>query len=122
MMYIDDDGDTSIYLSNHLSIHPPIHSSMLCIHQFIHPLCTQPSHSFTYLSIDLPIYLYKGDFGRIVNRLTEGCYFGERALMTSELRAATIRVLADSAVTCLVFSRAVYEDIISGTNALLGDR
>jgi hypothetical protein len=42
--------------------------------------------------------------------------------MTSELRAATIRVLADTAVTCLVFSRAVYEDIISGTNALLGDR
>ena len=68
------------------------------------------------------MYLFIGDFGRIVNRLTEGCYFGERALMTSELRAATIRVLADTAVTCLVFSRAVYEDIISGTNALLGDR
>ena len=39
--------------------------------------------------------------------------------MTSELRAATIRVIADT--TCLVFSRAVYEDIISGTNALLGE-
>jgi len=80
------------------------------------------SITFIHLSIYLSIYLSKGDFGRIVNRLTEGCYFGERALMTSELRAATIRALADTAVTCLVFSRAVYEDIISGTNALLGDR
>ena len=52
-----------------------------------------------------------GDLGRIVNKLTEGCYFGERALMTAEVRAASIRVnTAETA--CLVFSRAVYEEII----------
>ena len=62
--------------------------------------------------------LAQGDLGRIVNRLTEGCYFGERALMTQELRAASIRVISDT--VCLVFSRAVYEEIISGSGALIG--
>eukprot|EP01032_Pedospumella_encystans_P022891 gene22891-25927_t len=62
--------------------------------------------------------LRHGDLGTIVNRLTEGCYFGERALMTSEVRAASIRTNTD--MVCLVFSRAVYEDIISGSGALLG--
>jgi CRP-like cAMP-binding protein len=65
-----------------------------------------------------PELLRRGDMGKTVNRLTEGCYFGERALMTSELRAASIRTLSDT--VCLVFSRAVYEEIISGSNALLG--
>lgn len=63
--------------------------------------------------------LRRGELGRVVNRLTEGCYFGERALMTSELRAASIRVNSE-AMVCLVFSRAVYEEIISGSNALIG--
>lgn len=62
--------------------------------------------------------LQKGDLGRIVNRLTEGCYFGERALMRSEPRAASIRACSET--ICLVFSRSVYEDIISGGNALIG--
>eukprot|EP01034_Spumella_vulgaris_P029242 gene29242-36259_t len=39
--------------------------------------------------------------------------------MTAEQRAATIRV-ANAEVTCFVFSRAVYEEIISGSNALIG--
>lgn len=62
--------------------------------------------------------LRRGDLGKKVNRLTEGCYFGERALMTSEPRAASIRVV--NAVECLIFSRAVYEDIISDSNSLIG--
>lgn len=62
--------------------------------------------------------LKKGDLGRIVNRLTEGCHFGERALMTSEKRAASIRTIKDT--VCLVFSRSVYEELISGSNALIG--
>mmetsp|Transcript_34230 Transcript_34230/g.75420 ORF Transcript_34230/g.75420 Transcript_34230/m.75420 type:complete len:1239 (+) Transcript_34230:443-4159(+) len=65
-----------------------------------------------------PDLLKKGDLGKIVNRLTEGCYFGERALMTAELRAASIRAMTDT--VCLVFSRAVYEEVISGSNALIG--
>eukprot|EP00605_Chrysophyceae_sp_TOSAG23-4_P000003 GSChrysophyteH1.ASY1.ANO1.3.1 assembled CDS len=60
----------------------------------------------------------QGQYGRVVNRLTGGCYFGERALMTSEKRAATIKVVAKSVF--LVFSRAVYEEVISGSNALIG--
>jgi CRP-like cAMP-binding protein len=62
--------------------------------------------------------LRRGDLGKKVNRLTEGCYFGERALMTAEPRAASIKVIQET--TCLVFSRAVYEEIISGSNALIG--
>lgn len=60
-----------------------------------------------------------GDLGSVVNRLTEGCYFGERALMTSEPRAATVR--ANQNTICLVFSRQTFEDAISGSNALLGN-
>jgi len=67
---------------------------------------------------EAPDLLRKGDMGKTVNRLTEGCYFGERALMTSEVRAASIRTNTD--MVCLVFSRAVYEEIISGSGALLG--
>ena len=59
-----------------------------------------------------------GNFGKVVNRLTGGCYFGERALMTAEKRAATIKVVTKS--VCLVFSRVVYEEVISGSNALIG--
>lgn len=39
--------------------------------------------------------------------------------MTSEPRAATIRVSQEGTV-CLLFSRSVYEEIISGSAALLG--
>lgn len=67
---------------------------------------------------DLNLLHQRGDLGKIVNRLTEGCYFGERALVTAEARAASIRVIQD--VVCLKFSRAVFEDIISGSNALIG--
>ena len=59
------------------------------------------------------------DIGKVVNRLTQGNFFGERALMTQEKRAATIRVDCESA-TCLVFSRDVYEEVISGNGALIG--
>ena len=62
--------------------------------------------------------LRKDDYGQVVNRLSGGCFFGERALMTAEARAASIRVVVKS--VCLVFSRAVYEDVISGSNALIG--
>ena len=60
-----------------------------------------------------------GDYGKMVNELCEGSYFGDRALMNSEPRAASIRVSEDDTV-CLVFSRAVFEGIISGSNALVG--
>lgn len=62
--------------------------------------------------------LRRGDLGRIVNKLNEGCHFGERALMRSEPRAASIKANQD--ITCLVFSRGVYEEVISGSNALIG--
>ena len=62
--------------------------------------------------------LADGQYGKVVNRLTGGCYFGERALMTSEKRAATIKVV--SKTVCLAFSRATYEEVISGSNALIG--
>lgn len=66
-----------------------------------------------------PTLLSHGDLGSIVNRLTEGCYFGERALMTAEPRAASVR--ANQPCVCLVFSRQTFEDAISGSNALLGN-
>jgi len=59
-----------------------------------------------------------GNYGKVVNRLTGGYYFGDRALMTSEKRAATIKVV--SKTVCLVFSRKVYEEVMSGSNALIG--
>ena len=62
--------------------------------------------------------LMQNDFGKSVNRLTSGCYFGERALMNAEPRAASIRTCQDT--VCLVFTRAVYEEVISGSNALIG--
>lgn len=52
------------------------------------------------------------EYGKVVNRLNEGSYFGERALMTSEPRAATIR--AATAICCYVFSRRIYEEVING--------
>ena len=58
--------------------------------------------------------------GKVVNRLNEGSCFGERALMTSEPRAATILVTSNELV-CLVFPRSIFESIISGSEALLGD-
>lgn len=71
------------------------------------------------ICIQEDVTLLPHDVGSIVNRLTEGCYFGERALMTSEPRAATVR--ANQNTVCLVFSRQTFEDAISGSNALLGN-
>lgn len=65
-----------------------------------------------------PSLLKKGDYGKVVNDLSQGFCFGERALLTSEPRAATIRALHDT--DCLVFSRAVYEAVIGGSMSLLG--
>lgn len=59
------------------------------------------------------------NLGTVVNHLTEGCYFGDRALMTSEPRAATVKTT--SATICILFSRPVFEDIISNSSALLGN-
>jgi len=56
--------------------------------------------------------------GKVVNHLTGGCYFGERALMTDEARAATCVSVTSS--TCLLFSREVYEEVMSGSNSLIG--
>ena len=41
------------------------------------------------------------DLGRVVSQLTAGDYFGERALMNDEPRAASIRITSDGTV-CLV--------------------
>merc|ERR1719487_900127 len=57
------------------------------------------------------------NLGAVVNHLTEGCYFGDRALMTSEPRAATVKTT--SPTICILFSRPVFEDIISNSSALL---
>jgi CRP-like cAMP-binding protein len=67
---------------------------------------------------DSPDLLRRGDLGKVVNRLSEGCYFGERALMTAEPRAATVRSLHQT--VCITFSRETFEDVISGSNALIG--
>ena len=53
-----------------------------------------------------------------VNHLTEGNFFGERALMTSDPRAATVRASEDS--VCIAFNRETFEEVISGSNALIG--
>ncbi len=51
-----------------------------------------------------PAYLRQGKLGEKVNSLGEGKYFGERALMTSERRDASIRVNnLTGAVSCLTF-------------------
>lgn len=62
--------------------------------------------------------LARGDYGVSATRLTEGFFFGERALLTTEPRAATIKAL--EATQCLVFSRDVFEEVISGSSALIG--
>lgn len=67
---------------------------------------------------DDPALLRRGDHGRVVNRLSEGNFFGERALMTSEPRAATVRAFQDT--VCIAFNRDTFEDVISGNNALIG--
>lgn len=59
------------------------------------------------------------DIGKPCNSLSQGSYFGERALMTMEARAASIRCTSDELV-CLVFSKETYEEVISGSSALLG--
>jgi CRP-like cAMP-binding protein len=61
--------------------------------------------------------LAKGDVGVVVSTLREGLSFGERALMTSEVRAATIR--AREPTTCLVINRDVYEDVLSNVSVLI---
>lgn len=64
-----------------------------------------------------PNLLSQQDYGRIVNRLNEGCHFGERALMRSETRAATIQAIEET--VCYAFSRTVYQDVISGSTSLI---
>ena len=65
------------------------------------------------------VNLMKGDYGMAVTRLTEGFYFGDRALLTAEPRAATIRTVEPT--ECIVFSRDVFEEVISGNSALIGN-
>lgn len=72
---------------------------------------------------DVFYVIHKGSVDVIINGqsmtcLGTGLYFGERALLTAEPRAATIKALEDT--RCLVFSRDVFEAAISGSNALLG--
>jgi CRP-like cAMP-binding protein len=68
---------------------------------------------------DQPEMLRRGDLGKVVNRLSEGNFFGERALMTAEPRAASIRALQQT--VCIAFNRDTFEEVISGSNALIGD-
>lgn len=80
------------------------------IHKGSAEVCIQPSRSS----------LKKGDIGKVCNNLTGGMFFGERALMTTEKRAASIRISEENTV-CLVFSKEVYEDVISNSSALIGN-
>lgn len=80
------------------------------LHKGTAEVCIQPSNS----------KLKKGDIGKVCNNLTGGMFFGERALMTTEKRAATIRISSDDTV-CLVFSKEVYESVISNSSALIGN-
>lgn len=79
------------------------------IHRGSCEVCIQASNS----------KLKAGDIGKVCNNLREGMFFGERALMTTEKRAASIRVSEDDTV-CLVFSKDTYEEVISNSNALIG--
>jgi CRP-like cAMP-binding protein len=63
------------------------------------------------------ILLENDNHGKIVNQLSSGSYFGERALMQDAPRAATI--IAKGKTVCLEFSRETFEEVISGSNALI---
>ena len=66
-----------------------------------------------------PQALAREDYGQQVTKLNTGFFFGERALLTTEPRAATIR--ATESTDCLIFSRDIFEEVISGSDALLGE-
>jgi len=57
-------------------------------------------------------YFKKNKQGRLTDqgKLTEGMYFGELALTTGETRAAS--VIAQSGLTCLVLSKADFDDLL----------
>lgn len=75
--------------------------------------------TFEILIQEKPELLRLGDVGSAVNYLAEGNFFGERALMTSDPRAATVRATEDS--VCIAFNRETFEEVISGSNALIGE-
>ena len=58
------------------------------------------------------------DYGAFVGQLSAGDFFGERALMTQEPRAATIVALQAS--VCYVLDKASFESVISGVETLIG--
>ena len=58
-----------------------------------------------------------GDYGRMVSKLKLGCYFGEKALLSSE--PSKMSVVAVEKTTCIVFSRIEFESIISSSTALI---
>jgi len=57
--------------------------------------------------------------GRVVNRLSDGSFFGERALITSEPRGATVRSYGPT--TVIAFDKAVFDSVLSGSQAIFGD-
>ena len=57
--------------------------------------------------------------GKIVGRLSAGDFFGERALIKNDKRAASC--VAASHVACVTLHRDVFTDVLSGVTSLLGD-
>lgn len=57
--------------------------------------------------------------GERVHRLVVSDFFGERALITNEKRAATC--IASGEVHCLVLTREMFSEILSGVQVLLGE-
>ena len=66
---------------------------------------------------DDPALLQSKNYGSRVTIVTEGLCFGERALMTREVRAATIRCLTKT--SCLVVTRSIYEDVLAEPTVLI---
>ena len=60
-----------------------------------------------------------GRLGKIVGRLSAGDFFGERALIKNDKRAASC--VAASSVDCVTLHRDVFTDVLSGVTSLLGD-
>jgi CRP-like cAMP-binding protein len=70
-------------------------------------------------SVDILIMVEGEEFpGTVVNRMKEGQFFGEKALLAAGTRGATVRAI--DTVECIIFSRANYEEILSGSNVLIG--
>lgn len=59
----------------------------------------------------------RGVPGEVCDRMKRGCYFGERALITDEPRAATVTAVKDS--KCLAMDRAAFIRLLGPITEIL---